>query len=1130
MKRDTINTFNEGMVKDLHPLTTPNNVLTDALNATLVTYNGNELVLQNDMGNTQISNAFLPAGYVPVGMKEHGGIIYVAAYNPETKKGQVGSFPSPKQLWENEGWTVNSSGTAIENINIHTSDFYEGDYIRVETEKVNLFKYQDGFSRDFHPGDRYAITIPSTVNETLHSYVNDGKIKLQLGVIKSDGSIEIMADASEDWFFTPITLQNPNEAATELASGASGTISTSPRVFNASSSGNLILIINIITLDSFDLIREYELVEEGEGQTTHEEIKVTFKGQAMRDNSIVNNVGLFERESGQHADEYGKVSIKSGAANSSGQFASKSYMIYPELPYGYVERMGSGATIDFNRIRTSQGDFHEWRYFVTDQYIKIGWAYEFYNLGDKVKLEGIQMDFYDFVKPSTYPNNPDATVTFIKDSYSGNFEDYIRFDQYNIHPRRIYIVRISQILESDPTHPKTITHKMLYVSKFYNSDYNSVYSNDSEVDFSTCVEFSAPQDATNVSIEFDQDFVYEQNDVQEVNVRTPTTQDNTDYISMNQVNSSLYHYDSTEPTDINYITTVKNTYNGKLNIEAKYKNLNSEILGIPNQSNLQTVLTNISASCELTREVEWKGPYLQGYNAFDPPTFNIDPPSDTIVNNKKQFNISFEDSRTIQGKATEPLSDPYDTVEYRPVYDPDDPKRFDVFYGAESDNLLCLSGAKDSDIRYGSSIVNGSIVDGSNCESGYDDVGLTAANRAINTNQPPTVNIFAGVNGQDASLRFDAPGFHRRNRNGWDCGSEEVDTKDNFLAAVWKFTDGNCHFVNLFSKRDWPANKSVAWPRLDVMLRCFLSQIFIAQKVTKTATYITTDQNYYRYQDGKSILNITISTSNASTLFRDIMMPYENAEVEIKNLPLYNGNNDDLLSYWKSTDAGRPGSFDSDLTNLVNLIPKVNATVGSSNNLDPIDIEGEFNIDNLIKFYLGVSTASMGNMDVDPTIIKVVDMGTLGSNNTTNAAACYYTSNNKPSPLPDGAFKWTSTPVLKNAGIMSSNARYDTKDTLYDWQGNDWKMYISLNRMFKTSAAVKGWKDLSNGEFNELLANQEEAIRETCPREATGSGTRDWYESGKWVEGRDRDAPDLYFNVLTSNKSIYKPNYITQND
>jgi len=87
MKKETTNTFNEGMIKDLHPLTTPNNVLTDALNATLVTYNGNENILQNDMGNVKVSHALLKSGYVPVGMKEHGGIIYVAAYNPKTQKG-----------------------------------------------------------------------------------------------------------------------------------------------------------------------------------------------------------------------------------------------------------------------------------------------------------------------------------------------------------------------------------------------------------------------------------------------------------------------------------------------------------------------------------------------------------------------------------------------------------------------------------------------------------------------------------------------------------------------------------------------------------------------------------------------------------------------------------------------------------------------------------------------------------------------------------------------------------------------------------------------------------------------------------------------------------------------------------
>lgn len=91
------NTFNEGMVLDNHPLMTPNTVLTNALNATLVTMNGNEMVLQNDMGNARVENAKLPPGYIPIGMKEYGGIIYIACYNPLTNKGQIGCFPSPQR-------------------------------------------------------------------------------------------------------------------------------------------------------------------------------------------------------------------------------------------------------------------------------------------------------------------------------------------------------------------------------------------------------------------------------------------------------------------------------------------------------------------------------------------------------------------------------------------------------------------------------------------------------------------------------------------------------------------------------------------------------------------------------------------------------------------------------------------------------------------------------------------------------------------------------------------------------------------------------------------------------------------------------------------------------------------------
>ena len=92
-----VNTFNKGLQTDTNPMIQGNDTVTDCLNGTLVTMNGNEIVLQNDMGNRRVDNAFLPEGYEPVGMKEYGGIIYIAAYNPITNRSQIGSFPSPER-------------------------------------------------------------------------------------------------------------------------------------------------------------------------------------------------------------------------------------------------------------------------------------------------------------------------------------------------------------------------------------------------------------------------------------------------------------------------------------------------------------------------------------------------------------------------------------------------------------------------------------------------------------------------------------------------------------------------------------------------------------------------------------------------------------------------------------------------------------------------------------------------------------------------------------------------------------------------------------------------------------------------------------------------------------------------
>lgn len=102
MRKETSNQFTEGLVCDLNPINTPNTVLTDALNATLITYDGNEFSLQNDRGNYPLENCKLKPNYIPVGLKEYGDILYIVSYNPLNNHVEIGTYPSPVDIIGNE--------------------------------------------------------------------------------------------------------------------------------------------------------------------------------------------------------------------------------------------------------------------------------------------------------------------------------------------------------------------------------------------------------------------------------------------------------------------------------------------------------------------------------------------------------------------------------------------------------------------------------------------------------------------------------------------------------------------------------------------------------------------------------------------------------------------------------------------------------------------------------------------------------------------------------------------------------------------------------------------------------------------------------------------------------------------
>lgn len=126
--KSTTNVFSKGLTTDLHPLTVSKEQLTDALNATFITYNGNELVLQNDMGNTKIQDRVtgsimgLKEGFIPMGMKEHGGVLYIASYNPSTKTSELGSIPSPLFDYTHEEYTSSILQVELFNVDSFTTN------------------------------------------------------------------------------------------------------------------------------------------------------------------------------------------------------------------------------------------------------------------------------------------------------------------------------------------------------------------------------------------------------------------------------------------------------------------------------------------------------------------------------------------------------------------------------------------------------------------------------------------------------------------------------------------------------------------------------------------------------------------------------------------------------------------------------------------------------------------------------------------------------------------------------------------------------------------------------------------------------------------------------------------------
>ena len=155
MRKETSNQFTEGLISDLTPITAPNTILTDALNGTIITYNGNEFSLQNDRGNYELENCKLKPNYIPVGIKEHGDILYIVSYNPLNKHVEIGSYPSPLQVNALDSDDFDAELKSIIQEYVLDAGKTEGNYSELITKEQQIVFNGEDFK--LYPGDQYKL-------------------------------------------------------------------------------------------------------------------------------------------------------------------------------------------------------------------------------------------------------------------------------------------------------------------------------------------------------------------------------------------------------------------------------------------------------------------------------------------------------------------------------------------------------------------------------------------------------------------------------------------------------------------------------------------------------------------------------------------------------------------------------------------------------------------------------------------------------------------------------------------------------------------------------------------------------------------------------------------------------------
>lgn len=853
MKKETINSFTDGLVTDLNELNTPEKVLTDALNATLITYNGNEFTLQNDLGNTKVGTARLPQGYVPVGMKEHGGIIYVASHNPATGYSQIGCFPSPQQLYGNDD---EAEFTKI-NINLNNHlEYINNNYTQIKQDfcRYKLFD-ENNKIREFHPGDKFIIT--ANLNP-IKSFLESKILKLRLASVGKDGVVNYINDSDLKIYDNGTWIYEPpkNEDTEDLLSDLSKI-----QVFPGKTSGQLMLIVEYKVFDSFDLSWTYE--------KTNNRINAVFTGQA-NGNAIGNNESDKENASLETGTKI--YNLSNGEINTEVNITPVNdeinYTLAPYSYWGINKNLIRTGTINVANLTTS-GELDQWSYYVGSDYVDITWAFSY--IPESTSNEIVKMRFIFIpinVDPKENENYEDENCKIVeisKQSFNGNFDEHITFDD-NFQKNKVYVCKIdTQTFNS--TDWNNIGYEYIYTSTFFNgvsAQQISEWKNKRpviEVDVSIDPQLNQKTLSTNylISKEFTKntlDSGESSNVLNSLIVTNP--KDNTKYY----FNAGI---ERTEEYLINPKAVINQfTYNGKnygnshftgdfdIPIRRYVINSNSveeKLEYSENDTNLKKLLdsSKIKDSIKLDEE------------------------------NKNKLTVKLY--RQIVANNGNIVSSTIEREKLCPIYE--DGKDHSHLFGFKykNGNTLQCVGLSDNYITYNAQINNTSTSTTENSAIGIkdskvsSDTSLNLALSKMNTSDRAyTIGLVAGVGGDQASMYFIKPdaypklGYNdndkiafRKSGYKWSTHDYEIDEHDNYIIAAWRDDTGKYSLVNLASRKNEETSKEITISlrgttiklnnrkRVDTMLKCILSQLLIVQNATESIKYTAPNNSKFIY-------------------------------------------------------------------------------------------------------------------------------------------------------------------------------------------------------------------------------------------------------------------------------------------